>query len=105
MNEPYNTDGFLLIKYGFSCSHVHAHVHHFLQGNKLIVEPRGVHNVMQMDDNEFSSHPVYVQVDNPDEINRIFDLISYAKVGSLEVLKYTHIPSYYPNDNFFIFFY
>ncbi|XP_060602695.1 aminopeptidase Ey-like isoform X2 [Ruditapes philippinarum] len=51
--------------------------------NKLIVEPRGVHNVMQMDDDTFTSHPVYVHVDNPDEINRIFDLISYAKGGSV----------------------
>jgi aminopeptidase N len=54
----------------------------------LIVEPRGVHNVMQMDDDTFTSHPVYVHVDNPDEINRIFDLISYAKVIIVKRLSF-----------------
>ena len=27
-----------------------------------------------------SSHPIYVPVNNPDEINEIFDTISYSKV-------------------------
>ncbi|XP_053377176.1 aminopeptidase N-like isoform X1 [Mercenaria mercenaria] len=30
-----------------------------------------------------SSHPIYVPVQNPDEINEIFDTISYAKGGSV----------------------
>ena len=28
-----------------------------------------------------TSHPIYVPVDNPDEINEIFDAISYSKVS------------------------
>ena len=28
-----------------------------------------------------NSHPIYVPVNHPDEINEIFDRISYAKVG------------------------
>lgn len=35
-----------------------------------------------------SSHPVYVPVNHPDEINEIFDRISYAKVTSLSALLY-----------------
>ena len=30
-----------------------------------------------------TSHPIYVPVNNPDEINEIFDKISYSKVSSL----------------------
>ena len=32
-----------------------------------------------------SSHPIYVPVNHPDEINEIFDRISYAKVCSHEI--------------------
>ncbi|KAH3881111.1 hypothetical protein DPMN_005033 [Dreissena polymorpha] len=30
-----------------------------------------------------TSHPIYVPVFNPDEINEIFDTISYSKGGSV----------------------
>ncbi|KAL4228896.1 hypothetical protein ACF0H5_011936 [Mactra antiquata] len=50
--------------------------------NKLIVDFRGVQNVMNTDDH-ILSHPVYVSVNDPVEITQIFDLISYAKGGSV----------------------
>lgn len=50
--------------------------------NKLITDVRGVHMAMGVDD-VVTSHPVYVAVYDPVEINRIFDLISYAKGGAL----------------------
>ncbi|XP_053408166.1 aminopeptidase Ey-like isoform X2 [Mercenaria mercenaria] len=50
--------------------------------NKQIVETRGLQNVMQADDDN-NTHPVYVDVYNPDDIANIFDLISYAKGGAV----------------------
>ena len=47
--------------------------------NKLPVNYRGAQNAMSIDDS-LTSHPVYVAVSHPDEINEIFDLLSYAKV-------------------------
>ena len=47
--------------------------------NKLPVDYRGVQNIMSIDDS-LTSHPVYVHVNHPNEINEIFDLVSYAKV-------------------------
>lgn len=41
-----------------------------------------LHNVFEMDSLE-SSHPVSVVVDNPAQINEIFDRISYAKGASI----------------------
>lgn len=41
-----------------------------------------LHNVFDLDSLE-SSHPVSVQVDNPAQINDIFDRISYAKGASI----------------------
>ena len=49
------------------------------QMQQLAVDYRGVQNVMAIDD-VLTSHPVYVPVSHPNEINEIFDLISYAKV-------------------------
>lgn len=50
--------------------------------NKLIVDTRGVQNVMKADDDN-NTHPVYVSVYDPDDISKIFDLISYAKGGAI----------------------
>ena len=47
--------------------------------NQLTVDYRGVQSVMGIDD-VLASHPVYIPVHHPKEINEIFDLISYAKV-------------------------
>lgn len=41
-----------------------------------------LHNVFELDSLE-SSHPVSVKVDNPAQINDIFDRISYAKGASI----------------------
>lgn len=42
-------------------------------------------------DDLLTSHPVYIPVTHPDEINEIFDLISYAKViYHLLILKVSH---------------
>ncbi|XP_060551724.1 aminopeptidase N-like isoform X2 [Ruditapes philippinarum] len=41
-----------------------------------------VHQAMEFD-SLVTSHPIYVPVDNPDEIHEIFDTISYAKGGSV----------------------
>lgn len=41
-----------------------------------------LHNVFELDSLE-SSHPVSVKVDNPAQINDIFDRISYAKGASV----------------------
>lgn len=41
-----------------------------------------LHNVMELD-SLASSHPVSVKVDNPAQINDIFDRISYAKGASI----------------------
>ena len=49
------------------------------QMNKLPLDYRGVQNVMSIDDS-LTSHPVYIPVSHPNEINEIFDLVSYAKV-------------------------
>ena len=40
-----------------------------------------MHDVLDFD-GLVTSHPIYVPVNNPDEINEIFDRISYAKVLS-----------------------
>ena len=34
-----------------------------------------------------TSHPVYVPVNHPDEINEIFDRISYVKVSHITKVK------------------
>ena len=34
-----------------------------------------------------SSHPIYVPVENPDQINEIFDKISYSKVCNFTHMK------------------
>jgi len=50
------------------------------QGNKLMVNFRGVYSVMK-EDQKITTHPVYIPVQHPHEISEIFDLISYAKVS------------------------
>ena len=55
----------------------------------MVVDKRGIQNVFNKD-SILASHPVYVSVHHPDEINEIFDLISYAKV-SLPFSENSHI--------------
>lgn len=42
------------------------------------IVPNSVQYVMELDSLE-SSHPISIPVENPDEINEIFDGISYSK--------------------------
>ena len=51
-----------------------------LQFEQFVIGP--VHAAFSFD-GLVTSHPVYVPVYNPDEINEIFDAISYDKVNTL----------------------
>ncbi|KAK3609377.1 hypothetical protein CHS0354_036618 [Potamilus streckersoni] len=44
----------------------------------FIIHSRGLQSALAFDDS-LTTHPVYVPVNDPAEINEIFDLISYAK--------------------------
>lgn len=51
-----------------------------------------------------SSHPVSIEVGNPDEINEIFDRISYAKGNSLEFCsKESRLSENYKNYQLYIY--
>ena len=53
--------------------------------NVQVLDFRGIQNVFSVDD-KLSSHPVYIPVSHPNEINEIFDLISYAKVNDMHLI-------------------
>ena len=57
---------------------IHITSCHVFQFEQFIVED--VHDVFDFD-GLVTSHPIYVPVYHPDEINEIFDRISYGKVS------------------------
>ncbi|XP_052805763.1 aminopeptidase N-like [Mya arenaria] len=50
--------------------------------NRVAIDYRGIQNVLRTDQ-KTTSHPVYMPVYHPQEIQDIFDLISYAKGGAV----------------------
>lgn len=65
-------------------------------------------NVFHMDQLA-TSHPVYIPVNHPDEINEIFDQISYAKVGQISLIQecdcMTCLTLPIPQDKIFKYFF
>ena len=59
---------------------VHAYDMFFWQLDQFVVDD--VQPIM-VTDAGLSSHPIVVDVRNPDQINEVFDGISYSKVGYL----------------------
>jgi len=51
------------------------------------------HDVMEKD-SYTTSHPIYQPVAHPDEINEIFDSITYSKVSILSLCKTTNVPCF-----------
>ena len=51
-------------------------------------------------DSGVSSHPIVVDVKNPDQINEVFDGISYSKVGGSCLLFQTHPFSHITSNGF-----